>query len=387
MNKLTMAGVFLATATLSGAAEKVDFAKDVWPVLEQQCVKCHGADKQKGKLRLDSLEASIKGGKGGPALVKGDSAKSEMLRRVILPKSDDDFMPSEGEPLSKEAIEKIRAWIDSGAEWPAHVVAKKSEPDRPVIPAPVLPADFKPASGEAKAIDAFKKKGIEIRPIAMNSVWKEANLRLHSTNVTDAVLAPIKDVTSLVDLNLATTKVTDAGLAHLKSLTHLQRLHLELTGITDAGLDQLKGLTNLTYLNFFGTKVTDAGLEKLTGLKYLRGVYVWQTKVTEAGAQKLKAAVPHVDVVLGWDAAALAKEAEKREAERKEAEKKEAEKKAAEKKVADKKAAEKKEAEKKAAEKKEAEKKDAEKKDGDAKDKPAAKPDDKAAEKKTEKKD
>jgi hypothetical protein len=307
MNKLSfIVTMIFAWVTAVTAADKVDFSKDVWPVFQEQCLKCHGSEKQKGKLRLDSHEAMLKGGKGGPALVAGDPAKSEIIRRISLPKSDDDFMPSEGEPLSKEIIEKIRAWIADGAVWPA-TLAKKDEPARPVIPAPELPADFKPASGEAKAIEAFKKKGIDIRPIAMNSVWKEANLRLQSTNVTDAVLAPIKDVTSLIDLNLATTKVTDAGLASLKSLRHLQRLHLELTAVTDAGLDHVKALTNLTYLNLFGTKVTDSGLEKLKSLKYLRGVYVWQTKVTEAGAQKLKAALPNVEVVLGWDAAALAK--------------------------------------------------------------------------------
>ena len=307
MNKLSLVvSAIFAMASGLTAADKVDFAKDIWPVLQEQCVKCHGAEKQKGKMRLDSHEAALKGGKNGPAFVAGDAAKSEMVRRISLPKSDDDFMPSEGEPLSKEVIEKIRAWINDGAIWPANLT-KKDEPARPVIPAPELPADFKPASGEAKAIEAFKKKGVEIRPIAMNSVWKEANLRLQSTNITDAALAPIKDVTSLIDLNLATTKVTDAGLAHLKTLRHLQRLHLELTGVTDAGLDNLKALTNLTYLNLFGTKVTDVGLEKLKGLKYLRAVYVWQTKVSEAGAKKLKTALPNVEVVLGWDAAALAK--------------------------------------------------------------------------------
>jgi hypothetical protein len=313
MNKLLLVvPVFLSAVIVTRGADKVDFAKEVWPVLEQQCLKCHGAEKQKGKLRLDSLEAALKGGKNGPAFVKSDAEKSEMVRRISLPKSDDDFMPSEGEPLSKEIVAKIRAWIDSGAEWPDHVVAKK-EPTRPVIPAPVLPADFKPASGEAKAIEAFKKKGIDIRPIAMNTVWKEANLRLQGTNVTDAVLAPIKDVTSLIDLNLATTRVTDAGLANLKPLQNLQRLHLELTSVTDAGLDQVKNLPNLTYLNLFGTKVTDSGLDKLKGLKFLRAVYVWQTPVTEAGAKKLKAALPNVEVVMGWDTAALAKKEEKKE--------------------------------------------------------------------------
>src|SRR5436309_13043543 len=84
---------------LRAAENKVDFAKDIQPIFSQNCFKCHGPEKQKGKLRLDSKEAAFKGGKDGPALVAGDASKSEMIRRLTLPKTDDDFMPSEGEPL------------------------------------------------------------------------------------------------------------------------------------------------------------------------------------------------------------------------------------------------------------------------------------------------
>ena len=86
-------------AALPTVHAKVDFAKEIQPLLQQNCVKCHGTEKQKGKLRLDSREAALKGGKDGPALVLGDAEKSELIRRISLPKTDDDFMPSEGEPL------------------------------------------------------------------------------------------------------------------------------------------------------------------------------------------------------------------------------------------------------------------------------------------------
>lgn len=306
----TAGSALLLTAGLLTAADgKVDFAKEIKPILEQQCFKCHGAEKQKGKLRLDSREAALKGGKGGPALVPGDSAKSDLFHRVTLAKSEDDFMPAEGEPLPKAQLELIKKWINEGAVWPETAAAKETA-KAPAIPAPVLPADFKPTGAEQKAIAALAQKSVDVRPIAANSPWREANFRLLGTSVTDTVVAPIKDVTSLVDLNLGNTKVTDAGLNNLKGLTHLQRLHLELTGITDAGLSNIKGLENLTYLNLYGTKVTDAGLEHLKGMKFLRNVYVWQTKVTDAGVKKLKAALPNVDVSTGWDLSALPKKEE-----------------------------------------------------------------------------
>src|SRR5262245_63586894 len=100
----TLAATIGASLTLS-AADKVDFAKEIQPLLQQNCVKCHGTEKQKGKLRLDSREAALKGGKAGPALVVGDPEKSEFIRRITLPKTDDDFMPSEGEPLKPAQIE------------------------------------------------------------------------------------------------------------------------------------------------------------------------------------------------------------------------------------------------------------------------------------------
>jgi len=308
-------GVSLVLQTATAAEGKVDFAKDIHPILQQNCVKCHGAEKQKGKLRLDSREAALKGGKGGPALIAGDSAKSDAFRRVTLPKSDDDFMPTEGEPLPKAQLDLIKKWIDEGAVWPE--MAVKEAPKAAAIPAPVLPTDFKPSAAELKAIAALAQKGVDVRPIAANLNWREANFRLSGTSVTDTVVMPVKDIVGLVDLNLANTKITDAALANLKGLVNLQRLHLELTGVTDAGLASLKGLPNLTYLNLYGTKVTDAGLEHLNGMKFLRNVYVWQTKVTEAGVKKLKAALPNVDVSTGWDLSAMPKKEEPKKDEKK----------------------------------------------------------------------
>ena len=197
MNKPILLGTALVAAGIlhAGAAAKVDFAKEILPTF-QECIKCHGPEKQKGKLRLDSRDAALKGGKTGPAFVAGDSAKSELVRRISLPKSDDDFMPSESEPLSKEKIDLIKKWIDDGADWPATATATAAT-DKPGAtakaprPGPVLPADFKPSGAEQKAVAAFAAKGIDIRPIAMNSPWREANLRLHGSNITDANLEPI----------------------------------------------------------------------------------------------------------------------------------------------------------------------------------------------------
>src|SRR5690606_16729734 len=98
-------------------ADPVDFARDVLPVLEAQCFECHGPQKARGRLRLDSRRAALKGGMTGPAIVPGDSEHSLLLRRV-LGLDGEDRMPLDADPLPEDQIARLRAWIEQGAPWP-----------------------------------------------------------------------------------------------------------------------------------------------------------------------------------------------------------------------------------------------------------------------------
>ncbi|MEI7731463.1 MAG: c-type cytochrome domain-containing protein [Verrucomicrobiota bacterium] len=92
------------------------FVTTVQPVLQKYCIACHGPEKSKGGLRLDSFAAMQAGGEKGPVLVPGDAGKSLLIRLLTLPPSDDDHMPPEGKPQpTTEEIAVLRAWIDSGA--------------------------------------------------------------------------------------------------------------------------------------------------------------------------------------------------------------------------------------------------------------------------------
>ncbi len=300
-----------------GALAAPDFQKEILPILQKSCIECHGAEKQKGKLRLDSQEASLKGGKDGPAYKAGDPDGSPVIQRVSLPANHDDRMPPEGDPLSEAQIKLLREWIADGAKWPegvvvgpqakpeAAVAARPAKLGPPPPPLPELPKDFKPGADEAAALATLAKAGLDVRPVAQNSPWREANFRLAGTNVTDTSIAPLKSVTSLIELNLGGTKVTDAGLASIAGLGYLQNFQAPLTSLTDAALNHLKGLTNLVTVNLYGTQVTDAGLEHLKSLKHLRAVYLWQTKVTMGGADALRAALPGTYVNTGAELAAL----------------------------------------------------------------------------------
>ena len=93
-------------------AKRDDFAQVIAPILEAHCVECHGAKKVKGKLRMDSLEALKKGGSEGPALVAGDLKQSLLHVRVTLDPADEEFMPTEGNPLTKEQVQAFALFIE-----------------------------------------------------------------------------------------------------------------------------------------------------------------------------------------------------------------------------------------------------------------------------------
>ena len=99
----------------------VTFDKDIKPIFDVSCVKCHQGEKPKGKLRLNTLEGVLKGSVDGKVIVPGDSAKSSLVLNVAHLGDEDDFMPPPKnkagiKQLTPEQIGLIRAWIDQGAK-------------------------------------------------------------------------------------------------------------------------------------------------------------------------------------------------------------------------------------------------------------------------------
>ncbi|MCP5521368.1 MAG: hypothetical protein H7A46_07455 [Verrucomicrobiales bacterium] len=106
------------------------YAGYVRPILERNCVGCHGPEKAKGGLRCDSVEALLTGGDTGPVLVAGRAADSLLVQRIHLPLTDDEHMPPEGKPQpTVQEVAVLRWWIDTGASESASVSQLKPSPD------------------------------------------------------------------------------------------------------------------------------------------------------------------------------------------------------------------------------------------------------------------
>ena len=111
--------------------QRIDFVKDVQPILELNCVACHRDGHDKGSLRLDERDPAFKGGDGGAGIVAFRPKDSPVYTSTALAPDHDDLMPpaKKNGPLPKDKIETLAKWIEQGASWPdgLKLTPKKAE--------------------------------------------------------------------------------------------------------------------------------------------------------------------------------------------------------------------------------------------------------------------
>jgi len=283
--------------------EAVAYTDIIQPLFEGKCYTCHNAKKKKGGLRLDAPEFILKGGKDGEVIKPGNPEQSDMIKRLMLPRSHEDHMPPKEKPQLKESeIAIIHWWISTGASFDKktkeleqpesmklillalqNVQEIKTFPDVPAIAV---------EKASDNAIQKLKQRGIVIVPVAQNSNYLLANF-VTTDSVTDKdldLLYPLKK--QLVWLKLSGKKITDDGLVMIGQLTNLTRLQLDNTLITDKGLGSLLSLNNLQYLNLVATNITAKGVMQLKSLQQLRSVYLYKTGIATTDWANLRNAFP-----------------------------------------------------------------------------------------------
>src|SRR5262249_32884887 len=171
MHRGYFCGFWLAIGSVAGldaarADDKIDFARDVRPILSETCFLCHGPDEteRKAELRLDTKQGALGKRDSGPAFVAGKPDESEAWLRIT---SDDPKMqmppPKSGKKLTEKQIALIKSWIEQGARWETHWAFEA--PQRPALP------KVKTAGWVRNPIDDFvlarlEREGLKSSPVA-----------------------------------------------------------------------------------------------------------------------------------------------------------------------------------------------------------------------------
>src|SRR5208282_3579433 len=138
------------------------FEKQVRPVLADNCFQCHGPEKQKGELRLDSRAALLQGGESGPAIVPGQPEKSLLIKAVH--QADDLKMPPKSK-LSEQQLAALTTWVKMGAAWPATASATRAAPA----------SNFK-ITAKDRAFWSFQPVKQSLVPLVKNTAWPRSPL-------------------------------------------------------------------------------------------------------------------------------------------------------------------------------------------------------------------
>jgi Protein of unknown function (DUF1553)/Protein of unknown function (DUF1549)/Planctomycete cytochrome C len=112
--------------TPANAQTPVSFSKDIQPILEQNCLTCHGASMQSSRLNLSTFEDALRGGARGSAIVPGSAEDSRLYRMVAG--LDKPSMPLGGPKLTDVQIAAIKTWINQGGHWDTGAVSTKTQP-------------------------------------------------------------------------------------------------------------------------------------------------------------------------------------------------------------------------------------------------------------------
>ena len=284
-------------ASSASADTKTFYGARIQPLFAGHCVTCHGQNKHKAGLRLDSFQAAMRGSKRGVVIKAGDPKSSELFHRITLPPTDDDFMPAEHKrPLSTDEVRLIETWIASGASGTQPVDAVKTDA---LAPANLAPADrASVAEIDFEEIDpgAVEKERAAQAPIVAQIQKRIPNiLAYRSRTSADVVitaswlgskfgddemkaLGPISD--RIVAADFSNTAITDRSAAALAGMKNLRQLRLMHTNLTDATIQALGSLEQLESLSVFDTRVTASSLPALARLPKLRHVYVGNTRIT-----------------------------------------------------------------------------------------------------------
>ncbi|HET6575852.1 MAG TPA: DUF1553 domain-containing protein [Fimbriiglobus sp.] len=167
MRQLAVLLVALGCASRLTAAD-VDYARDVLPILSDNCYPCHGPDarQRKARLRLDTKEGAFQKRAGRTIVVPGQTADSELVRRVSSTVADEQMPPPDSNrKLTAKQIETLKQWVDQGAKWDRHwafVSLPKQIPNpKSQIPNPI----------DGFILARLEKEGLTPAPAATREAW------------------------------------------------------------------------------------------------------------------------------------------------------------------------------------------------------------------------
>jgi uncharacterized membrane protein/mono/diheme cytochrome c family protein len=268
------------------------------PILQEKCYQCHGANRQKGKLRLDEPDFILKGGKDGIVVGK---EQSELLDRIQLPLDDDDHMPpKEKRQLTDNDIRLIAFWLNSGPDFTTRLsdlkgadslIRELGEESHELAIAP-MPNE--------RVLETLRRNGVVVSFITQgNGVLSLNFLNADSSQLKSSIKSMAEISRQVVELKMSGIRLNEGDWPFLGKMQSLIRLRLDGTNVGRTGIDELIGLPSLESVNLTNTSVTATDIKKLAGLPRLKNLFLFRSAIRQSDQESLRRLFPHTNLDFG----------------------------------------------------------------------------------------
>lgn len=276
-------------------------------IFEEKCVVCHGQNKQKGELRLDTKEGFLKGGEDG-SLLATNGSESLLMKRILLPLDDDDHMPpSEKKQLTPLEISFLSWWIKNGADFDktledlnfpdslqGFIAPVETKPVNKLVPAKEV------SSADPNTLKSLRSMNVLFSPIAINSNYLSVSfMNVLPEDITTAMEECTKLNQQIVWINLDFQNPDSQAWKQLGSLSNLRKLSAKNSNLDDEIMTYLQLLDSLVYLNLVATNVSSVGFENIKNLQNLESIYLYQTSINHNEFRQIQQLFPKATVDSG----------------------------------------------------------------------------------------
>jgi hypothetical protein len=263
-------------------------------ILKQNCVSCHNPNKQKGQLLMTSYEELLEGGETGPSFSIGHPEESELLRRLHLPKDDEEHMPPEGKnPLTDKEIKILEEWVALGVSDTLRLNHLEStQPLAILIKEMMAPDQMEKWAKLPKLQDSIlhnlSSDYVTIK--RLSGVTDALTITVYEPPEysTDLILGLERIAANIVELDISALPIGDKEIELIGTFSNLEKLDIDQTPISDKQFAAIGNLSKLQLLKIFETNLTEKSVAVLKSLNSLSKLYIWDTGISSNALKELK---------------------------------------------------------------------------------------------------
>src|SRR5665647_216639 len=274
----------------------------VAPVLAQKCISCHGAEKMKGDLQLNTPENILKGGKNGNVL-QGDLRREALLFvRIHLPQSDEKHMRPDGKSqLTNDETAILGKWIKGGSDFKIKLNELAKDDSLRILIDKSRLSDNQTVEPKTNLPDLkeFNSNYCNVNYLFNGSDDVEVNFfqgRFYDKENLKK-LTKIKD--QIVSLNMQGMPLAKEDLNTIIQFTKLQKINLNYTGLDMASLGILKPMTNLRTVSICGIDFNEASLNKFLDQSNFSAVNIWSDNTDKKMVDRIVSKYPAIKIIAG----------------------------------------------------------------------------------------